>query len=519
MTIQAYLANFAAGTGTAMTVMTLVEMLGVIGVALGIYRLLTPTGLAADWLERGAAREHARVSPPRGVSIKDLRKDVRREGGPRRRLRSTSSPAPSSSCWVRRARARRRCCAASRASSDRRRAIIEIDDRIVVGPRTFVAPEKRGLAMVFQDYALWPHLTVRQNVALPSGELIARPRRTVARRVDDLLERVGIGHLARALPQPALGWRAAARGAGARAGRRRGSHPLRRTPVESRRGPSRAAAHRDRDADARASGATAVYITHDQSEAFALADRVGVLNHGRPRPVRHAREHLPASARTPSSRASPASRASSRSSACTACRRRTASRWRCPSRPAQRIEATAAEPAHPSGTPTVSSCAPPASRCTASIGARGVRGHGADVAFNGRGYEHVVQRGRRRDPDQGLLAPTRFERASAVKVCFDPSSCFVMDPSKGRVSVLAGDDSLDRAWSYSSARSSSRARSRWSRRSRSCFAVGHTRGWRSAFEGTGVALVALAGARGASSARRWFTCRSTCCAWWSAACC
>ena len=38
---------------------------------------------------------------------------------------------------------------------------IAFNGRVVAGPRTYVAPEKRGLAMVFQDYALWPHLTVR----------------------------------------------------------------------------------------------------------------------------------------------------------------------------------------------------------------------------------------------------------------------------------------------------------------------------------------------------------------------
>jgi len=54
-----------------------------------------------------------------------------------------------------------------------------------------------------------------------------------------------------------------------------------------------------------------------------------------------------------------------------------------------------------------------------------------DVAFNGRGYEHVVKLG-----DDTVLTKIfshqRFEREGHVKVCFDPSSCLVMDPMKGR---------------------------------------------------------------------------------------
>ena len=44
---------------------------------------------------------------------------------------------------------------------------IDINGTRVAGPKTFVNPEKRGVAMVFQDYALWPHLTVRRNIAFP----------------------------------------------------------------------------------------------------------------------------------------------------------------------------------------------------------------------------------------------------------------------------------------------------------------------------------------------------------------
>jgi ABC-type sugar transport system ATPase subunit len=64
----------------------------------------------------------------------------------------------------------------------------------VAGPRTFVQPEKRKTAMVFQDYALWPHLTVRKNIAFPLTSS-SRLKEKKDQRVDDLLNRVGIAHL------------------------------------------------------------------------------------------------------------------------------------------------------------------------------------------------------------------------------------------------------------------------------------------------------------------------------------
>src|SRR5487761_2495170 len=72
---------------------------------------------------------------------------------------------------------------------------ITIGQQMVFGPGRFVAPDKRDLSMVFQDYALWPHMTVRKNIAFPLvGSALSKSDRT--RRVDNLLERVGISALA-----------------------------------------------------------------------------------------------------------------------------------------------------------------------------------------------------------------------------------------------------------------------------------------------------------------------------------
>ncbi|MFA9270491.1 MAG: ABC transporter ATP-binding protein, partial [Baekduiaceae bacterium] len=66
---------------------------------------------------------------------------------------------------------------------------IRVGERLVAGDGTMLAPEKRGIGMVFQDYALFPHLSVAENVGfgLPRGERSSR--------VDELLELVGLAGL------------------------------------------------------------------------------------------------------------------------------------------------------------------------------------------------------------------------------------------------------------------------------------------------------------------------------------
>src|ERR1039458_7444269 len=81
---------------------------------------------------------------------------------------------------------------------------IMIGDKVVFGPGKFVSPDKRELSMVFQDYALWPHMTVRKNIAFPvTPPSLSKVERT--QRVDDLLERVGIAHLADRYPNELSG--------------------------------------------------------------------------------------------------------------------------------------------------------------------------------------------------------------------------------------------------------------------------------------------------------------------------
>ncbi|WP_171041275.1 ABC transporter ATP-binding protein [Sinomonas susongensis] len=145
--------------------------------------------------------------------------------------------------------------------------------------RTHVPSERRDLGMVFQDYALWPHLTVEKNVAFA----LRRRRLTGAEasgRTREALETVGLAELAHRYPSDLSGGQqqrvALARAIVSRPGLLLFDEPLSNLDADLRE-----RLRVEIAAVTRLCGATAVYITHDQSEAFALADRIGVLEKGR----------------------------------------------------------------------------------------------------------------------------------------------------------------------------------------------------------------------------------------------
>ena len=156
---------------------------------------------------------------------------------------------------------------------------IAIGGRTVAGPKVHVAPEHRALAMVFQDYALWPHMTVRRNVAFALRRL-ALSRAEADRRADTMLERVGLGRLGHRYPNELSGGEqqrvALARALVAGLGLLLFDEPLSNLDADLREQLRLEIATLTRE-----SGATSIYITHDQSEAFALADQIGVLREGR----------------------------------------------------------------------------------------------------------------------------------------------------------------------------------------------------------------------------------------------
>jgi iron(III) transport system ATP-binding protein len=154
---------------------------------------------------------------------------------------------------------------------------IEIDGLVVSGPHFTAPPERRGVGLVFQDYALFPHLTVEGNVAFGLRSVAASGR---ARRVQEMLDLVGLAPHARHFPHELSGGQqqrvALARALAPRPSLLLMDEPFSSLDVELRQ----RLGHEVRQI-LKASGTTAILVTHDQQEAFAIADRVGVMHLGR----------------------------------------------------------------------------------------------------------------------------------------------------------------------------------------------------------------------------------------------
>lgn len=156
---------------------------------------------------------------------------------------------------------------------------IHIGDRVVAGPRTFVPPNARDLAMVFQSYALWPHMSVFENVAFG---LRARKvdRSETADRVAEVLEQVGLGGYGQRKPGELSGGQQQ-RVALARSVVLRPRLLLLDEPLSNLDADRRIRMRTQLKELQAATGITFVYVTHDQDEALALSDHLLVLENGR----------------------------------------------------------------------------------------------------------------------------------------------------------------------------------------------------------------------------------------------
>ncbi|BAY81444.1 ABC transporter-related protein [Calothrix parasitica NIES-267] len=153
---------------------------------------------------------------------------------------------------------------------------VEIGEQKVCSPNTWVQPENRDIGIVFQDYALFPHLTVEQNVAFG---LKNSDKNQIQQRVSEVLKLVGLGKFATRYPYELSGGQqqrvALARALAPKPKLMLLDEPLSNLDIQVR------LQLREEIRDIlKLAGTSAVFITHDQEEALAIADVVGVMRQG-----------------------------------------------------------------------------------------------------------------------------------------------------------------------------------------------------------------------------------------------
>lgn len=157
---------------------------------------------------------------------------------------------------------------------------IFIDQEMVSSPKKsiFIPSNKRGLGMVFQSYALWPHLSVFENIAFPL-RMQKVTKQEIQTRVNEILTIVELNGYAERSPQQLSG------GQQQRVALARGlvAHPkvlLMDEPLSNLDTLLREKMRKDIRRLQQLMGITVIYVTHDQKEAFEMSDRVMVMDHG-----------------------------------------------------------------------------------------------------------------------------------------------------------------------------------------------------------------------------------------------
>ena len=161
---------------------------------------------------------------------------------------------------------------------------------ICIGARdvTRLPPHRRDTGMVFQSYALWPHMTIGENVAF-GLEMRKIAKSEIARRVAEVLETVRMGDRAGDRPNQLSGGQQQ-RVALARALVIRPQRLLLDEPLSNLDAKLRMEMRTEIRRICKAAGLTAIYVTHDQKEALSIADRLAVIDDGRIRQVGAPRE-------------------------------------------------------------------------------------------------------------------------------------------------------------------------------------------------------------------------------------
>ena len=153
-----------------------------------------------------------------------------------------------------------------------------IDDQLVSGGKTFVPPEKRGIGMVFQSYAVWPHMNVFDNVAYPL-HIQKKPKEQIKDAVGKVLEIVHLSQYTDRLPSQLSGGQQQ-RVALARALVAEPKLLLLDEPLSNLDAKLRESMRFEIKEIQQRTGISVVYVTHDQTEAMAMSDRIFLINSG-----------------------------------------------------------------------------------------------------------------------------------------------------------------------------------------------------------------------------------------------
>lgn len=158
-----------------------------------------------------------------------------------------------------------------------KRGTIKIRNNSVNDSKHYVAPEQRNVGMVFQDFALFPHLDVNKNIAFGLSALKPEEKQ---QRVNDLLYMIGLSDIGEKYPHQLSGGQqqrvALARALAPKPDLLLLDEPFSSLDVELRE----QLAKEVRDI-IKHEGISAILVTHDQNEAFAMADKIGLLNKGK----------------------------------------------------------------------------------------------------------------------------------------------------------------------------------------------------------------------------------------------
>ena len=158
-----------------------------------------------------------------------------------------------------------------------RRGDIRVGQRLLSSPQTSIAPAHRNLGMVYQDYALFPHLNVEQNICFGLNRQSSEKRRAICENLLELIQMQGCGQ---SRPSELSGGQqqrvALARSLAVNPDILLLDEPFSGLDAELRRNLSASVRTILQER-----GTTALLVTHDQEEAFAVADRVGVMHGGK----------------------------------------------------------------------------------------------------------------------------------------------------------------------------------------------------------------------------------------------